>query len=51
VSADAQIIAARAGAALLLSRRNRTRASRLIQTMRSLSDTGVHVLGSVVNEF
>jgi protein-tyrosine kinase len=49
-SADAQIIAARAGAALLVSRRHRTRASGLLQTTRCLMDSGVHVLGSVVNE-
>ena len=51
LSSDAQIISARAGAALLLSRRNRTHVSGLTETMRCLVDTGVQVLGSVVNEF
>lgn len=50
-SSDSQIISFRAGAALLLSRRNRTRISELIATKRSLTETGVHVLGSVVNEY
>jgi receptor protein-tyrosine kinase len=50
-SADSQIVAARAGAALLLSRRNRTRVANLAATMRSLVETGVQVLGSVVNEY
>jgi receptor protein-tyrosine kinase len=49
-SADATIIAARAGAAVLVSRRHRTRASGLMQTMRGMVDSGVHVLGSIVNE-
>jgi protein-tyrosine kinase len=48
---DSQIISARAGAAVLLSRRNRTRVSELVATMQSLAETGVHVLGSVVNEY
>jgi protein-tyrosine kinase len=51
VTSDAQIISARAGAALLLSRRNRTRVAGLVDTMRCLVDTGVQVLGSVVNEY
>jgi protein-tyrosine kinase len=51
MSSDAQIISARAGAALLLSRRNRTRVSGLMETMQCLVDTGVQVLGSVVNEY
>jgi receptor protein-tyrosine kinase len=49
--ADAQIIAARAGSAVLLSRRNRTRVSGLVDTMRCLTDSGVHVLGSIVNDY
>lgn len=48
---DSQIISARAGSALLLSRRNRTRVSALVTTMQSLVDTGVQVLGTVVNEY
>jgi protein-tyrosine kinase len=49
-AADAQVIAARAGAALLLVRRNRTRAAALTATMDSLIETGVKVIGSVVTE-
>jgi protein-tyrosine kinase len=50
-SADFQIIAARAGTAVLVSRRNHTRISGLASTMRCLTDTGVRVLGSVANNF
>jgi protein-tyrosine kinase len=50
-TADSQIVSARAGAAVLLSRRNHTRVSGLTSTMRSLVETGVQVLGSVVNEY
>jgi receptor protein-tyrosine kinase len=49
--ADAQIVAARAGSAVLLSRRNRTRVSGLRDTMRCLTDSGVHLLGSIVNDY
>jgi protein-tyrosine kinase len=49
-TADSQIVSARAGAAVILSRRNHTRVSGLTATMRSLVETGVQVLGSVVNE-
>jgi len=50
-SSDYQIIAARAGTAVLVSRRNYTRLSGLASTMRCLTDTGVRVLGSVANNF
>ena len=49
-SSDSQIVAARAGSAVLLSRRNRTRVSGLVETMQNLSETGVAVVGSVINE-
>ena len=49
-TADAQILSARAGAAVVLARRNRTRVADLTATMASLSETGVNVIGSVVNE-
>jgi protein-tyrosine kinase len=49
-TADAQILSARAGAAVILARRNRTRVADLTATMASLSETGVNVIGSVVNE-
>jgi len=50
-TADAQIIASRAGSALLLARRHHTRHRRLTAALRSLTQTGVSVLGSVVNEY
>jgi protein-tyrosine kinase len=50
-TADAQIIANRAGAALMVARRNRTRYSQLTAAMQSLTQTGVNVIGSVMNEY
>jgi protein-tyrosine kinase len=50
-SADAQIIARRAGAAVMLARRNVTRQSQLVASMQSLTETGVNVIGSVINEY
>lgn len=49
-SADAQILAARAGAAVLLARRNYTRVADLNSTMTSFSEIGVTVVGSVIND-
>jgi protein-tyrosine kinase len=49
-TADAQILSSRAGAALILARCNRTRLADLTATMESLTETGVNVIGSVVNE-
>ena len=49
-SADAQIVAKRAGAALMIARLNLTRHSQLSAAMRSLTETGVNVIGSVINE-
>jgi protein-tyrosine kinase len=49
--ADAQIIAARAGAALMLSRRNHTGELALRSTLKSLQDSGVKVVGSVINDY
>jgi receptor protein-tyrosine kinase len=49
-TADAQILSARAGAAVVLARRHRTRVADLTSTMTSLAETGVNVIGSVVNE-
>jgi protein-tyrosine kinase len=51
VTADAQIIARRAGAALMLARLNNTRHSELTTAMRDLSQAGINVIGSVVNEY
>lgn len=50
-TADAQILAANAGSAILLARRNHTRASKLSAAMQTLTDTGVNVVGSVINEY
>jgi protein-tyrosine kinase len=49
-TADAQIVAKRAGAAVMVARRNLTRHSHLAASMQSLSETGVNVIGSVINE-
>lgn len=49
-SADAQILASRADAAVMLVRRNKTRVHDLKEAMQNLTEAGVHVIGSVVNE-
>jgi chain length determinant protein tyrosine kinase EpsG len=49
-SADAQIIAAHAGSALLMARRNHTGHARLTATMESMSQIGVDVIGSVLTD-
>jgi len=48
--ADAQIIATRADAAVILTRRNHTRQAQLINTMRNLSESGVNIIGSVITD-
>jgi len=50
-TADAQIIASRAGSALMLARRNHTSHRRLSAALQSLTQTGVSVVGSVINEY
>ena len=50
-SADAQMVAKLAGAAIMVARRNLTRHTELAATMRSMSETGVNVIGSVINEY
>ena len=50
-SADAQILASRADAAVLLVRRNHTRVDELKGAMQNLTESGVHVMGSVVSEY
>jgi len=50
-TADAQVLAARAGAAVMLVRRNHTRHAELKEAMQNLTQSGVDVLGSVINEF
>jgi chain length determinant protein tyrosine kinase EpsG len=49
-TADAQILAANAGNAIMIARRNHTRQSKLVAAMEILTDTGVNVIGSVLNE-
>jgi chain length determinant protein tyrosine kinase EpsG len=49
-TADAQILAANAGSAILVARRNYTLQSKLLAAMDSLAQTGVNVIGSVINE-
>jgi len=49
-TADAQILASRAGAALMVARRNHTRHKPLLSAMQDLSEAGVNVIGSVVQE-
>jgi len=49
-SADAQIVAARADVALLLVRRHHTRVADLTAAMQNLTESGVHVVGSVIND-
>jgi protein-tyrosine kinase len=50
-TADTQIIAARAGTAVMLARRNHTRMMDLAAAMQSLNHAGVSVVGSVYNKY
>ena len=50
-TADAQILARpMPGNAVMIASRNRTRQSKLVAAMNMLTDTGVNVIGSVINE-
>jgi len=49
-TADAQILAANAGSAVMIARRNCTPQTKLASAMEMLTDTGVNVIGSVINE-
>jgi len=49
-TADAQILAANAGNALMIARRNCTPQAKLLAAMEMFTDTGVNVIGSVINE-
>lgn len=49
--ADAEIIAARAGAALLVARKNRSPLRAVGELTRRLQDTGVALVGSVLNHY
>lgn len=48
--ADAQIVAARSGAALLVAERNMTRAADLAQLKEQLAMAGVHIVGAILND-
>jgi receptor protein-tyrosine kinase len=50
-AADAEILAAKAGAAIMLTRKNRTKNSSLIAAMECLTRSGVKVIGSVFNDY
>ncbi len=50
-SADAEILAARAGAAILLARQHHTRQATLVQAMDCLTRSGTKVIGTVVNDY
>ena len=49
-TADAQILAANAGNAVMIARRNCTSQAKLAAAMQMFTDTGVNVIGSVINE-
>jgi chain length determinant protein tyrosine kinase EpsG len=49
-TADAQILTANAGSAVMIARRNCTPQTKLASAMEMLTDTGVNVIGSVINE-
>ena len=49
-TADAQILAANAGNAVMIARRNCTPQAKLRAAMEMFTDTGVNVIGSVINE-
>jgi Mrp family chromosome partitioning ATPase len=49
--ADAQSVAFRAGNAMLLARKNRTRVADTTSVIRELGDTGVCIVGTVFNAF
>lgn len=49
--ADAQSIAFRAGSAMVLARKDRTRLADTARVIRELSDTGARIVGTVLNAF
>jgi protein-tyrosine kinase len=50
-SADAELLAASAGAAVVVARRDHTSSEQLLNTKRRLDVSGVKVLGSVLNDY
>ena len=49
-SSDAQVIAQRAGAAIVVGRAGRTRSSEIAQLTSILGHSGIRVLGATLNE-
>lgn len=49
-TSDAQILAAHAGSAVMVVRRNHTHSAALTATMETLTETGVNVVGSIVSD-
>jgi receptor protein-tyrosine kinase len=50
-TADAQVIAARAGSAVMVARRHHTRRGRLSAASQCLVQSGVKLVGSIINDF
>jgi len=50
-TADAQLLAANAGSAIMVARRNRTSQIKLLSARDILVDSGVNIVGSVINEY
>lgn len=50
-TADAELLAATAGAAVIVARRNHTSSDQLLSTKRRLELSGVKVIGSVLNDY
>jgi receptor protein-tyrosine kinase len=50
-TADAQMLARRSGAALMLARRNHTPHGKMASVVRDMAQAGVNVIGSVMNEY
>ena len=51
LSADARIVAFRAGSAVVLVRKGRTRVADTTGVMRELTNTGARIVGTVFNAF
>lgn len=49
--ADAHVVAARAGAAIILARKNHTPVSQVRQEAESMAGSGIEVIGAILNEF
>jgi protein-tyrosine kinase len=50
-TADAQLLAANAGSAIMVARRNRTSQTKLLSARDILVDSGVNIVGGVINEY